>query len=212
MAVYRHIRSFRYLSEHVNKIQTTLLTTLLLFPSSSTYIFTYLFVFIYLLLLNFGLLFTRLSSQLRGSDTAGARPVTSREKAHKPSEKKYQQQEQHLPGNNTTVTLRRHALLIGNSPGGLLGLVKVSSNRRSRAFTANLTVGSQSQSSRRTRPRKHCRVIKIHKQNVATLKQCWILMSISTSVGVKMTSLRLGRSESFWKEVLFWFRGSWAEE
>lgn len=44
--------------------------------------------------------FTPLSPQLCGSDTAGARPVTSREKAQKPSEKKkYQQQEQHLAAN-----------------------------------------------------------------------------------------------------------------
>lgn len=34
------------------------------------------------------ILFTPLSPQLCGSDTAGARPVTSREKAQKPSEKK----------------------------------------------------------------------------------------------------------------------------
>lgn len=47
-------------------------------------------------------IFPPLSPQLRGSDTAGARRVTSREKAQKPSEEKkniYQQEEQQFPAN-----------------------------------------------------------------------------------------------------------------
>lgn len=47
-------------------------------------------------------IFPPLAPQLCGSDTAGARRVTSREKAQKPSEKKYQQEEQQFPANKAS--------------------------------------------------------------------------------------------------------------
>lgn len=89
---------------------------------------------------------------------------------------------------------RRHAQHIANSPPGLHGLVKVSSNRRSRAFTANLT---RVRAGGGTRQRKHCRVIKIHKQNVALLKQRRALISTRSRVGVKLTRLGRGFVKSY---------------
>lgn len=138
-------------------------------------------------------LYSRLSSQLCGSDTrerAPSRRVTSRHVTREATQAEREKEKGGRPKKEkahrktpTTWTFAgewgdgtggRHARLVGNTRKHSSGLVKVRSRRRSRAFTANLprvrVLGGEGRvEGGHSRPRKHCRVINIPKHNAATL-------------------------------------------
>lgn len=137
-------------------------------------------------------LYSRLSSQLCGSDTrerAPSRRVTSRHVTREATQAEREKEKGGRPKKEkahrktpTTWTFAgewgdgtggRHARLVGNTRKHSSGLVKVRSRRRSRAFTANLprvrVLGGEGGGGEHSRPRKHCRVINIPKHNAAAL-------------------------------------------